>query len=60
VALRLFVINPNSTPAMTQGIRRSAQRPAAPGTAPEVANPDGAPASIEARHDEAAAAPAFR
>jgi allantoin racemase len=57
--MRLFVINPNSTPAMTEGIRRSAERAAAPGTTLEVANPVGTPASIEGRHDEAAAVPAM-
>ncbi len=57
--MRLFVINPNSTAAMTAGIRRAAERAAAPGTVLEVANPQGTPVSIEGRFDEAAAVPAM-
>lgn len=55
----LFLINPNSTAAMTEGIRRSAQLRAAPTTRILAASGQGTPASIEGHHDEAMAVPAM-
>lgn len=55
----LFVVNPNSTAAMTATIRRSAEAAASPGTRLEVMNPAGTPASIEGHADEALAVPAM-
>lgn len=57
--MRIFVINPNSTPAMTEAIRRSAEAAASAGTVIEAANPAGTPASIEGHADEARSVPAM-
>lgn len=53
----LFLINPNSTASMTEGIRRTAALRAAPGTRIIAASGRGTPASIEGHHDEALAVP---
>lgn len=57
--MRIFVINPNSTAAMTDQIRRSAERVAAAGTVIMAESGVGTPASIEGYHDEAVAVPAM-
>jgi allantoin racemase len=56
---RILLVNPNSTASMTEQIRRSAVRVAAPGTQIEAVNPSGTPASIEGYHDEAMSVPAM-
>ncbi|WP_127107780.1 aspartate/glutamate racemase family protein [Pararhodobacter zhoushanensis] len=55
--MKIFVVNPNSTASMTETIRLSAVRAAAPGTQITVATVAGAPASIEGYADEARAVP---
>lgn len=57
--MHLFVVNPNSTAAMTAVIRDAACRVAAPGTVIEAATLSGTPASIEGHADEARAVPAM-
>lgn len=54
--MQIRVINPNTTAAMTETIGRAARRVAAPGTRIVATHPQGGPASIESRFDEAIAA----
>lgn len=55
--MRIRVINPNTTAAMTALIAESARSVAAPGTVIEAVNPEMGPASIESHYDEALAVP---
>ena len=50
--MRILVINPNTTQAMTDDIGRVARAAAAPGTAIECVSPDAGPRSIEGFADE--------
>jgi allantoin racemase len=52
--MKLLVVNPNSTTAMTDKIARSIAPRAAAGTQVSFRNPDDTPASIEGHYDEAA------
>ena len=52
-AMRILLINPNSTASMTEKIGASAVRYASPGTEIKAVNPTDAPASIEGHFDEA-------
>jgi allantoin racemase len=55
--MKIFIVNPNSTASMTETIRVSAARVAAPGTLIVTGTVAGAPASIEGYADEARAVP---
>ncbi|MFE3189958.1 aspartate/glutamate racemase family protein [Nocardia sp. NPDC059240] len=55
--MRIRVINPNTTAAMTALIGDSARSVAAPGTVIEAVNPEMGPASIESHYDEALSVP---
>lgn len=55
--MRLLVINPNTTAAMTERIGAAARTAAAPGTEITAVNPSDGPASIEGRYDEVFATP---
>ncbi len=55
----IHVVNPNSTAAMTDQIRRAAEAAARPGTRLRVGDPGTTPPSIEGYHDEALAVPAM-
>ncbi|GAB2550498.1 aspartate/glutamate racemase family protein [Nocardia heshunensis] len=55
--MRIRVINPNTTAAMTALIGESARSVAAPGTVIEAVNPEMGPASIESHYDEALSVP---
>jgi allantoin racemase len=55
--MNILVINPNTTSAMTDAIRRAAERVAAPGTRIVAVNPASGPESIEGFYDEALAVP---
>lgn len=55
--MRLLVVNPNTTAAMTAAVGRAARGVAAPGTVVEAVNPALGPASIEGFYDEALAVP---
>src|SRR5689334_17078666 len=55
--MRIRVINPNTTAAMTALIGESARLVAAPGTVIEAVNPTMGPVSIESHYDEALAVP---
>lgn len=57
--MKILVINPNSTAAMTAQIEESARRCAFAGTVIEAVNPMGTPASIEGHADEALSVPAM-
>lgn len=57
--MRLHIVNPNGTAAMTAQIGRAAVSVAAPGTMIDLGNPEGAPVSIEGHADEALAVPAM-
>lgn len=57
--MRLLVVNPNSTAAMTDRIRRCAEAAASPGTLIEAPVLHGTPPSIEGYRDEAMAVPAM-
>ena len=57
--MKIMVINPNSTAAMTAQIEESARRCAFAGTVIEAVNPKGTPASIEGHADEALSVPAM-
>ena len=52
--MKILVVNPNSTGAMTDKVARSLAAFAAPQTALTFRNPTSTPASIEGHHDEAA------
>ncbi|TFH86048.1 aspartate/glutamate racemase family protein [Billgrantia azerbaijanica] len=54
--MRIRVINPNTTSAMTTAIGEAARRIAAPGTEIVATQPDGGPVSIESHFDEAISA----
>ncbi|MGM0784105.1 MAG: aspartate/glutamate racemase family protein [Pseudomonadota bacterium] len=54
--MRIRVINPNTTHAMTAAMGEAAQSIAAPGTRIIATQPDSGPASIESHFDEAVAA----
>lgn len=51
--MRLLVVNPNTTGAMTEQIGAAARRAASPGTEIVAVNPARGPASIEGYYDEA-------
>lgn len=55
--MRLLVINPNTTSAMTERIGAAARAAAAAGTEVVAMNPADGPSSIEGRYDEAFATP---
>ena len=55
--MRIQVINPNTTPAMTAKIAAAARCVASAGTEILARQPDDGPASIESAHDEALAVP---
>jgi len=55
--MRILVINPNTTAAMTAKVGEAARAVAAPGTVIEAVNPAFGPASIEGYFDEAFAVP---
>ena len=55
--MRILVVNPNSTAAMTRRIGAAAEAAAAGGTIIEAVNPAQGPASIEGFYDEALAVP---
>ena len=57
--MRIQLINPNSTRAMTAQIEVVARRAAAQGTVIEAVNPPATPASIEGHADEALSVPAM-
>jgi allantoin racemase len=54
--MKLLVINPNTSAAMTEAIGRAAQAVAAPGTVVRAVCPDFGPRSIEGHFDETVAA----
>src|SRR5262245_46940984 len=53
----ILIVNPNTTPSMTDAIRRAAERVATPGTRIVAVNPEHGPESIEGFYDEALAVP---
>lgn len=55
--MRILVINPNSTAAMTAKIGAAARTAASPGTEIRAVNPPGGPVSIEGYYDEAMCVP---
>jgi allantoin racemase len=55
--MRILVVNPNTTVAMTERIGAAARAVAAPGTEIIAVNPDMGPASIEGFYDEAFSLP---
>ncbi|WP_102108944.1 aspartate/glutamate racemase family protein [Oceaniglobus roseus] len=55
--MRIHVINPNATTAMTEQIGRAARRAASPGTEIDLATAEGTPVSIEGYADEALCIP---
>jgi allantoin racemase len=55
--LRILIVNPNSTAAMTEKIGAAARAVAAAGTEIIAVNPDDGPVSIEGYYDEVFAAP---
>ncbi len=55
--MRIRVVNPNTTAAMTAAIGRAAAAVAAPGTVVEAVTPTTGPASIESHYEEALAVP---
>lgn len=55
--MRILVINPNTTAAMTEKIGAAARRIAAPGTEIVAVNPASGPVSIEGYYDEAISVP---
>ena len=57
--MRIHVINPNSTAAMTHTIAQAARAAASPGTEIDAETGAGTPASIEGYRDEALAVPAM-
>jgi allantoin racemase len=57
--MRIHVINPNSTAAMTHTIAQAARAAASPGTEIDAETGTGTPASIEGYRDEAMAVPAM-
>jgi allantoin racemase len=57
VTVRIKVVNPNTSTAMTRDIHRAALSAAAPGTTIEAVSPAMGPASIESHYDEALSVP---
>jgi allantoin racemase len=55
--MRILVVNPNTTAAMTEKIGRAARAAAAPGTEIIAVNPPDGPISIEGYYDEAFSVP---
>jgi allantoin racemase len=55
-AMKLLIVNPNTSSAMTEGIARAAQAVAAPGTRIVATQPSFGPLSIEGHFDETIAA----
>jgi allantoin racemase len=55
--MRILVVNPNTTAAMTEKIGRAASAAAAPGTEIVAVNPSDGPVSIEGYYDEALSVP---
>ena len=55
--MRILIVNPNTTAAMTRKVDESARKVAAPGTEIRSVNPDFGPASIEGYYDEAFSVP---
>ena len=55
--MRILVINPNTTAAMTEKIGAAARRVASPGTEIIAVNPASGPVSIEGYYDEAISVP---
>ncbi len=55
--MRITVVNPNTTAAMTRRIGEAARAVAAAGTTVEAVNPSMGPVSIESHYDEALAVP---
>jgi allantoin racemase len=55
--MRILVVNPNTTAAMTETIGRAARAAAAPGTEIVAVNPPDGPVSIEGYYDEALSVP---
>jgi allantoin racemase len=57
MSLEILVVNPNTTAAMTDTIRRAAEAVVSPGTRITAVNPDTGPESIEGYYDDALAVP---
>ncbi|MET0436877.1 MAG: aspartate/glutamate racemase family protein [Devosia sp.] len=57
--MQILLINPNSTPSMTEQALRTAQRVASPGTVIDARTGTGTPVSIEGFSDEALSVPAM-
>src|SRR5258705_13104359 len=55
--MRILVVNPNTTVAMTETIGRAARAAATPGTEIVAVNPADGPVSIEGYYDEAFSVP---
>lgn len=55
--MKIYIVNPNSTAAMTEKAGAAARKVAAPGTTIVATNPQGTPPSIEGYADEAASVP---
>src|SRR5258708_23833880 len=55
--MRILVVNPNTTVAMTETIGRAARAAATPGTDIVAVNPPDGPVSIEGYYDEALSVP---
>jgi allantoin racemase len=56
--MRILLINPNSTAAMTDGIEKAARAAALPTTEVHAVNPEGVPPAVESYADEALCIPA--
>ena len=55
--MRILIVNPNTTPSMTEKIGAAARQAASPGTEVTAVNPSMGPASIEGYYDEAFSLP---
>lgn len=55
--MRILIVNPNTTPSMTEKIGAAARQAASPGTEVTAVNPTMGPASIEGYYDEAFSLP---
>jgi len=55
--MRILIVNPNTTAAMTEAIGRAGRRAASPGTEIIAVNPADGPVSIEGYYDEALSVP---
>src|ERR1700760_478937 len=58
-AMRILIVNPNTTAAMTEKIGAAARAVAAPGTDIIAVNPADGPVSIEGYYDEGVSVPGF-